>query len=208
MMCLVLAMSGTSALLAWGDRQSRRADPGLNPLNLVLSPQQIDGLVQSIVAEAGNFHPARWTSVDVLAGPELVPNSTHLTAEPNRPDFHFRIDRYGRPFASDAWVRQVTLAEKPTGIVIQVARNGAGQPMTPIQWQCVQSLISELSAIRQSRLADRQSQLADQQGRLANALVLPVRLHQTRSDANSAGNVSAQVVPTTTFQLAAIGTDQ
>lgn len=190
MMCLVLAMSGTSALLGWSDRQSRLADPALP----ALSPQQIEGLVHSVVAEAGSLRLARWNSVDVLAGPEIVPNSTHLTAEPNRPYFHFRIDRHGRPFASDAWVRQVALGEDPAGIVIQVARNDEGQPMTPIQWQCVQSLISQLSAIQQSRLAD--------------SLVPPVRLHQTRSDANSAGSLSAQVVPATTFQLAAIGANQ
>ncbi|MCH7872339.1 MAG: hypothetical protein IID33_11625, partial [Planctomycetes bacterium] len=194
-------MSGTSALLGWIDRQNRPADrqsprrAGANSTTdssgHALSLQQIERLVQSVVAEASQLRSARWESVDVLAGPAVpgVPGTVAayskpmlLTAKPTRkqvvPDragrankptvstykqalpvglatqFHFRIDPHGRPFATDAWIRQVALAKDPYAIAIQVTRPGEGQAMTPSQWQCVRSLISELSTLPQSRRAD------------------------------------------------------
>ena len=161
MMCLVLAMSGTSALLGW---ISPVPASGARALSL----QQIESLVQSVVAEASNLRPAQWNSVDLLAGPttgksavSVFPSSTFLAAEPTRKqavpdragrvglrtDFHFRIDPHGRPFATDAWVRQIALAQDPNAIAIQVTRPGEGLPMTPSQRQCVRSLISELSTL-------------------------------------------------------------
>lgn len=214
MMCLVLAMSGTSALLGWIDRPSLLAGrtsrlassaptPGAHPLSL----QQIESFVQSVVAEASNLRPARWESVDVLAGPAAsepaapaYPNSMLLAAEPNRAgragkptvsvglptQFHFRIDPQGRPFATDAWIRQVALAKDPNAIAIQVTRPGERQPMTPSQWQCVRSLISELSSLRQSRQADSVNQQAGIVSRVAaTASMLPMRLHEDWSKADS-----------------------
>ncbi len=208
MMCLVLAMSGTSALLGWIDRPSllagrtsRLASSAPTPGAHTLSLQQIESLAQSVVAEAGNLRPARWKSVDVLAGPaagkptvSAYTNSMLLTAKPNRAgragkptvsvglptQFHFRIDPDGRPFATDAWIRQVVLAKDPNAIAIQVTRPGEGQTMTPSQWQCVRSLISELSTLRQSRQGDVADALA------ATETVLPMRLHEDWSEADSA----------------------
>ena len=198
MMCLVLAMSGTSALLGWIDRQSPQragANSTTDPSAHALSLQQIESLVQSVVAEASQLRSARWESVDVLAGPAVpgvpgtvgaYPKPMLLTAKPTRPQavpdragsanpgapgtvstceprragvglptqFHFRIDPDGRPFATDAWIRQVALAKDPNAIAIQVTRPGEGQAMTPNQWQCVRSLISELSTLPQGRQAE------------------------------------------------------
>lgn len=98
MMCLVLAMSGTSALLGWIDRQSRPADrqsrlanSPRTPGTHALSPQPTESSAQSVVAEAGDLRPTRWESVDVLADPagdkptvSAYPTTTFLAAKPKR----------------------------------------------------------------------------------------------------------------------------
>lgn len=161
MICLVLAMCGTSALLSW-------IDPAPTPTSQALSVEQVDRFAADVVAEAGLIRLDHWTSVDVLAQANSFGNATLLAAEPNRTECHFRIDPHGRPFATEAWIGQTVSTENPSAIAIEVSRRGAGQPMTPAQWRCVRSLIAAVS----DRLA-------------LGGPALPMRLHDDWSDVYS-----------------------
>lgn len=182
MLCLVLAMSGTSALLGWIDGQSRPS--GATAAAFTLTPAQITGLVETVVAQTDKHRLAHWESVDIVSASGSRENLMLLAAEqtptrndhPSRLQAHFRIDETGRPFATNAWIQQIPLERDPTAVSIEVVRTGDGQPMTPTQWQCVRSLISELSTLQEGRLVVQRT--GSVEGR-----TLPIRLHGSWSAA-------------------------
>ncbi len=137
LVCLVGAMTGTSALLGWIDPSPAiRAEAP--PLETVL--RQARSLVTADVV----IREAQWRKIEILAGPASAGSAAYLTATAYHSTYHFHVDLEGRPTRASGWSYQHSFDEQPRAVRVQVACWKPHQPMSRAQWQSVRALIAEL----------------------------------------------------------------
>lgn len=153
MLCLVVAMTATSALLGWMDPST--TSPALPPSPSVFLP-----IARAAVERADGQTELQWSTIDVLAGPAqsvtdseggptflAARSSQRLVEDDTESDCHFRVDRNGVPFATRYWIEQRSLEQTPETIRIQIDRLENDERMTRAQWFCVRALALALSEL-------------------------------------------------------------
>jgi hypothetical protein len=135
---LALAMTGTSALLAW-------IDPSPPLPTSSLSSDQLADLGQSLVADGITLREGRWDKIEILAGSPADVTGSYLTAT-SRSTTHFLVDLEGHPTRTPNWTRQEAAGGDQNSICIEVARRDDLGGMSRVQWEAVQGLVSALHA--------------------------------------------------------------
>ena len=138
LVCLAVAMTGTSGLLGWID-----PSPPL-PAD-ALSSDEVIRLARAVATDGLTLREGRWDKIEIVPGPVSGVSAPFLTATASRTRAHFVIDLEGRPSRTAKWTRQEAAAKDPRAISIQVARWNDGQPMSRAQWRCIRALASALN---------------------------------------------------------------
>ena len=138
LVCLAVAMTGTSGLLGWIDPSP------LLPAD-ALSSDEVISLARVVATDGLTLREGRWDKIEIVSDPVSGVSAPFLTATTSRSMCHFVIDLEGRPSRTPKWTRQEAAAKDPRAISIRVARRDEGQPMSRTQWQCVRALTSALS---------------------------------------------------------------
>jgi len=160
--CLAGAMTGTATLLAW-----------INPSPVLPEEPvrgQIDSLARALVLDRVELRPGQWRDVEILARPTAANAAVMLAAGVDPPEFHFYIDRDGRPSRADRWRHQLPPSNSPHTIRIQVATVGNRPRVSSVQWETVQGL---LEAIHDAVAPHRAPLPVHLSAELSQARVLP-----------------------------------
>jgi hypothetical protein len=137
LVCLAVAMTGTSGLLGWID-----PSPPL-PAD-ALSSDEVIKLARAVATDGLTLREGRWDKIEIASGPISGVSAPFLTATTQR-TCHFLIDVQGRPTHTAKWTRQEAAAKDPRAISIRVVRRAEDQPMSRAQWQCIRALASAVS---------------------------------------------------------------
>ncbi len=150
MVCLVVAMTTTSALLGWIDPSTSLPSPPP-------SPEAFLPLAVQAVEAAESFGVLDWSGIEVVAGSRepadhTVTSRSLLAA--TRPTgvlelneeavCHFRVDLDGRPSASHHWIHQHVVPGEEDTIRIEVVLPSESDRMTRAQWFSVRALAAVL----------------------------------------------------------------
>lgn len=133
---LVVAMTGTSALLGWMD-----PSPGISAA--APPPGELLDLARTTVAADINIARGFWTIVVIEAVPD-APGAMLAATDGRDVRHHFRIDTDGRPVRLQPWYEQRAADGWPQTIRIAVAQADADLPMAPAQWLSVRAMIHTL----------------------------------------------------------------
>ena len=160
--CLVVAMTGTAALLDW-------IDPSGLPLTASpLSKPRIAGLAQAAVTDGVVIRPNRWQEIEIAPGPAGLgsgeqPAAFLLAVHAPKANYHFLVREDGRPWRDVAWSFQrsatgasARLQQAASSVIIRVDAVGCvlmhREPTTcrkvhptHAQWLCVEALIATLN---------------------------------------------------------------
>ena len=139
--CLILAMSGTSALLGWID-PSNPQDPIERPFSQVLAD------VQTLVWESLDPQHSDWQRLAVIGEPPAANRTTLLAAIAGEADSHFRVAMDGGLTRTGVWIDQGVFAPDSRDVRVSLARRDAESPMTRAQWNTVRALAISLEATR------------------------------------------------------------
>lgn len=136
--CLVVAMSGTVAMLDW-------MDPVRPPLTPQIPLNELFQLAHRAVTSDVVIRRDRWADVDVV--PARTLQGRMLTATSAGPAWHFLVDADGYPASGGRWRAQEAVADAPGTVRILVAGGSGDLPMTAQQLTCVRALIMALSDV-------------------------------------------------------------
>jgi hypothetical protein len=133
-------MTGTAAFLGW-------IDPSLPLRPDTVLAEQLLPLTRSLVTDDVAVDARQWRRVEVVSDPGLAGSGPLLTASPDRADWHFHVDEYGRPSRSRRWRVQQPCLEQPNVVRIQVARLDGDAAVSQTQWLCVEGLLAALNEV-------------------------------------------------------------
>lgn len=135
--CLVVAMSGTAALLGW-------IDPS-DPASLdAAAADEIVQLTRAVVEEDVAVVQGRWRSVEVRWEPGPAPSGAMLAASDYAEPCHFFLAPDGRPTRGLYWQHQTAAPGRAGVITIHLASHGRGNPLTPGQHFGLRALLLAL----------------------------------------------------------------
>ena len=139
--CLVVAMTGTSAMLGWMDPSSGGGAV------VVVTEFEITSLVRESVDSgfSADTEPAVWREVEISPGRSMPTAGSLLAARRGPLNYHFYVDRFGRPMKTVHWRRQRAVAGRRGVIRIEVEPTGSGEAISAAQQYCVRQLIETLS---------------------------------------------------------------
>ncbi len=135
--CLVAAMSATSALLGWMDPSP--AVP-LRPLTIETALHE----ARSIVAESPWIAGEPWERIEVLAGASSEAVPAFLTATASRDRHHFRVELDGRLSSTTNRHRCEPATDDACAVRVEIARPEERQVMSRAQWNSLRALITAL----------------------------------------------------------------
>ena len=141
MSCLVLAMTGTSAMLGWMAPTPTRGQTAPDRQYV----DQLIRLARSAVTDDVVVLPGRWHKIDVMADPQADPDGRLLAAKAGSAPWHFYVDRDGRAARASSWREQRAPSGFPHTVRIQVATAREGSAATLVQWLGVRALIATLN---------------------------------------------------------------
>jgi hypothetical protein len=138
--CLVVAMTGTSAMLGW-------MDPTSDGAAVVVTEFEITALVRESVDSgfSADTEPAVWREVEISPGRSMPTAGSLLAARRGPLNYHFYVDRFGRPMKTVHWRRQQAVAGRRGVIRIQVEPTAQDATISAAQRYCVRQLIETLS---------------------------------------------------------------
>lgn len=135
---LVLAMTSTTAFLAWIAPQS-------NTPAAVNLPELLR-LHEALIRPTDGHALSHWSGVQVVV--ESVAQSesgTLLLAQASDGDWHFRITRDGRTIAGERWRKQLPTPHGGSSIRVSMVRQGDAEPFSSVQWLSLRALITQLA---------------------------------------------------------------
>jgi len=138
--CLVVAMTGTSALLGW-------MDPSPENSAQVVTDFEIVSLARESVESgfSADIDVGQWHEVEIAPVVRRPIADSLLAARRSPLDYHFYVDRSGRPLKTVHWRRQQALTGRPGIIRIEVESPGPGEPNSQAQQFCVAQLVDTLA---------------------------------------------------------------
>lgn len=133
---LVVAMTGTAALLNW-------LSATLPPSAVSLPTDQILLLAEVVATQDVAVQGRRWRKVHVA--PQVDTQlATSLVATPAADKWHFRIRSDGHPFASRSWRLQRPVDPDPHSIQIRVDVPATREAISEAQWFCIRELAASV----------------------------------------------------------------
>ncbi len=135
--CLVVAMSGTSALLGWMDPSPAVS---LRPLTIETALHE----ARSVVAASPWIVGEPWERIEVLAGEPTEAIPAFLAATALRDHHHFRVELDGRLSRTTGRHRCEPAGDDACSVRVEIARPEERQAMSRAQWNSLRALITAL----------------------------------------------------------------
>ena len=137
LVCLVVAMTGTSVFLNW-------LDPTPDQTADALPPSEILRLARAAVTQDVVVRHDRWYQVSVSVG-DRDSGATYLEARTQSPAWHFRVEANGRPIRAALWRDQRSLPAWPHTVRIEVDRAQHTGDLSTAQWNSIRALAACIS---------------------------------------------------------------
>ncbi|MCH8966612.1 MAG: hypothetical protein IID43_02955 [Planctomycetes bacterium] len=134
LVCLVVAMTGTSVFLNW-------LDPTPDQTADALPPSEILRLARAAVTQDVVVRHDRWQQVSVSVGGRDT-GATYLEARTQSPAWHFRIEANGRPIRATLWRDQRLLPAWPHTVRIEVDGAHHTGDLSAAQWMSIRELVA------------------------------------------------------------------